>query len=166
MSTHPVSSTKKLFWLFLSPRFSFSFSFLREWSCVLKVFECSVRTVRGVCKWNPTSCVRDQKRFTDMNPIWLIEFGSLYESDYLELEIRFTGGSRETQLWPWESPYLAFSNRLLKGLPMCYPRLPAGSGLLTIRHRRSLRSSHLFSSDWHDFVVLPLQKMIFWLSSV
>ena len=23
-----------------------------------------------------------------------------------------------------EPPYLAFSNRLFKGLPMCYPRLP------------------------------------------
>jgi hypothetical protein len=30
-----------------------------------------------------------------------------------------------------ESPYLAFSNRLFKGLPMCYPRLPVGSGFLT-----------------------------------
>ena len=42
--------------------------------------------------------------------------------------------------WP---PYLAFSNRLIKGLPMCYPRLPVGSGLLTRVGVGSSKSSSL-----------------------
>ena len=42
-----------------------------------------------------------------------------------------------------EPPYLAFSNRLFKGLPMCYPRLPVGPGLLTGVGVGSRKSSNL-----------------------
>ncbi len=50
--------------------------------CVKSVWMLTlVRTVGVMCKWNPTSCVRAQKWFTEMNPLRFIQFGSLCESD-------------------------------------------------------------------------------------
>ena len=67
------------FWLFLSPGFSFSVSFLREYSCLLKMFECS--------------CVLDLL-VGCVNGTQPRVLGS--KSDF-----RKSGISREDQLWPW-----------------------------------------------------------------
>ena len=74
------------FHFFLSPRFYFSsFFFFLEFSVRMLLLVKAVwmlvfvRAVGVLCKWNPTSCVRVQKWFTDMNPMRFIQFGSLSE---------------------------------------------------------------------------------------
>ncbi len=80
-----------------------------------------VMTVGVICKWNPTSCVRVQ-------------------SDSLRWTLC---GSFSSGLSVVEPPYLSFSNRLFKGLPTCYPRLPVDSDLLTRVGVGSNKSSNL-----------------------
>ncbi len=83
MSTRFACSTKKPFLTFSFSSFFF-FCLISAWMLLhVKAvwILIRVRSVGGMCKWNPTSCVRVQKWFTEMNPRWFTRFGSLCESD-------------------------------------------------------------------------------------
>ncbi len=56
-----------------------------------------------------------------------------------------------------ELPYLAFSNRLFKGIPTCYPRLPVGySSILVFVESRSALDQN---TSW-VIVEIPPEKIL------
>ena len=136
---------KKLFWLFLSPHFSFSILLLWEFSCVLTLFEySSVLELLVGCVNGGQPLVLGSKSDSLMwNPKQLTQFGSPGSPNSSETRDKvlrgFPGGPIVTL-----SPLISLSLiDLFKGLPMCYPRLPVGPGLLTGVGVGSRKSSNL-----------------------
>jgi hypothetical protein len=105
-----VSSTKKLLWLFLSPRFSFSVCFLREYSYLSKMFECScmLDLLVGCVNGTQPRVLGSKSDSLRWNPKQLSQFGSLCESDQFRTRVKVRRGFPGDPIVT-SSPLISFS---------------------------------------------------------